>query len=66
MEAARKACLDTRPPKAHTPEVTPRDRWRARALEAGFDPTDLRLTGQRKSPPWTRTRSWTTSSAPKG
>ena len=50
MDAARKACLDTRPPKQHTPEATQRDRWHARALEAGFDPADLQLTGTADAP----------------
>lgn len=45
MDAARKACLDTRPAKQHTPEATQRERWHERALEVGFDPADLRLTG---------------------
>jgi conjugative relaxase-like TrwC/TraI family protein len=50
MNAARKACLDTRPPKQHTPEATQRDRWYTRAVEAGFDPADLQLTGTAEAP----------------
>lgn len=45
MDAARKACLDTRPPKQRIPEVTQRERWHARATEKGFDPADLPLPG---------------------
>jgi conjugative relaxase-like TrwC/TraI family protein len=36
--AAQQACLHTRPAKPHTPEATQRERWRERALQAGFDP----------------------------
>jgi conjugative relaxase-like TrwC/TraI family protein len=50
MDAARKACLDTRPPKHHTPEATQRDRWHGRAIDAGFNPADLQLTGTAEAP----------------
>jgi len=50
MDAAWKACLDTRPAKQHTPEATQRERWHERALEVGFDPADLRLTGTAEIP----------------
>jgi conjugative relaxase-like TrwC/TraI family protein len=50
MDAARKACLDTRPAKPHTPKTTQRERWNARALEAGFDPASLRLPGPAEPP----------------
>jgi conjugative relaxase-like TrwC/TraI family protein len=46
MDAARRACLDTRPAKPHTPETTQRERWHARALDAGFDPATLHESGQ--------------------
>lgn len=50
MDAARKACLDTRPAKPHTPEATQRERWHARALDAGFDPASLQLPGPAEPP----------------
>lgn len=50
MDAARKACLDTRPAKPHTPETTQRERWQARALDAGFDPASLELPGAAEPP----------------
>jgi len=39
--AAQQPCLDTRPAKPDTPEATQRERWRERALEAGFYPEQL-------------------------
>lgn len=50
MDAARKACLDTRPPKAHTPEMTLRDRWRSRAVDAGVDVETITQPGDAVPP----------------
>jgi conjugative relaxase-like TrwC/TraI family protein len=50
MDAARRACLDTRPAKPHTPEAIQRERWHARAQDAGFDLATLHVSGRRESP----------------
>jgi conjugative relaxase-like TrwC/TraI family protein len=56
MNAARRAFLETRPAKPHTPEATQRDRWHARTVAAGYDPEALTQRGEFVAEPIDATR----------